>query len=218
MNHHRLTRGFTLVEVLVAIAIFAVLSATGWIVFDQLIKNRERNSQHAEQLTQLQYVYAQMLRDFNQIVPISGQESGQAYPAFYLENQGLKFNKTGVSDPLQQGLDTLEYVEYRYDADKQALMRYKQPYIYRKQSQNLQGDVVLAPISELQFVGLNGDGQQNSTQNLSEAAALVQLPRGVEVRFKYQERDYRWVFSLIQALPDTNIEQGKQGEQNDQKS
>ena len=54
--------------------------------------------------------------------------------------------------------------------------------------------------------------------HLSEAAALVQLPRGVEVRFKYQERDYRWVFSLIQALPDTNIEQGKQGEQNDQKS
>ena len=36
--------GFTLVELLVAIAIFAVLSALGWKVFDYLIKIKERNT------------------------------------------------------------------------------------------------------------------------------------------------------------------------------
>ena len=39
-------QGFTLVELLVAIAIFAVLSALGWKVFDYISKVKERNSMH----------------------------------------------------------------------------------------------------------------------------------------------------------------------------
>ena len=46
--------GFTLVELLVAIAIFAVLSALGWKVFDYLIKVKERNAQHEQKLANLQ--------------------------------------------------------------------------------------------------------------------------------------------------------------------
>ena len=49
--------GFTLVELLVAIAIFVVLSALGWKVFDYLIKIKERNTQHEQRLGQLQEAY-----------------------------------------------------------------------------------------------------------------------------------------------------------------
>lgn len=59
--------GFTLVELLVAIAIFAVLSALGWKVFDYLIKIKERNTQHEQRLGQLQEAYQQVLRDTVQI-------------------------------------------------------------------------------------------------------------------------------------------------------
>ncbi len=60
--------GFTLVELLVAIAIFAVLSALGWKVFDYLIKIKERNTQHEQRLGQLQEAYQQVLRDTVRIV------------------------------------------------------------------------------------------------------------------------------------------------------
>jgi len=56
-------RGFTLVELLVAIAIFAALSALGWKVFDYLIKVKERNSIHEQNLARLQEAYQQILRD-----------------------------------------------------------------------------------------------------------------------------------------------------------
>lgn len=49
--------GFTLVELLVAIAIFAVLSALGWKIFDYLIKTKERNQQHELQIFELQDAY-----------------------------------------------------------------------------------------------------------------------------------------------------------------
>lgn len=197
--------GFTLVEVLVAIAIFAVLSAAGWQVFDQLLKSRERNTEHAHHLAQLQIAYAQLLRDLNQTVPIAGQEVGERYPALELQTQQLRFNRAGVINPLQQKLDAFEFVEYRFDQQKQALVRSKLAYIYRQDRQIVQEDVVLAPIENLTFQALDPQIQERwpaQTVIDAEAAAyqLAQLPKGIEVKFDYQGRSYRWVYSLVSGL------------------
>ena len=208
--------GFTLVEVLVAIAIFAVLSAAGWMVFDQLIKTRERNTQHLEHLQQLQFAYMQVQRDLSQIVPLSGREGEESYPALQLENQQLKFNKAGVIDPLQQGLDRFEFVEYRFDTDKQALMRYHNAYIYRKQRQDMQGDVLIAPIENLQIQALDPAVQtqwpaQSVNDTDSAEYLMSQLPQGVVLSFDYQGRAIRWVFSTAKNMPSTETESGTNG-------
>ena len=62
-------RAFTLVELLVAITIFAVLSMLGWKVFDYLIKVKDRNAEHETHLFALQDAYQQVLRDSLQIIP-----------------------------------------------------------------------------------------------------------------------------------------------------
>lgn len=198
--------GFTLLEVLVAIAIFAVLTAAGWQVFDQLLKNRERNGQHAQQLVQLQTAYSQILRDLNQIVPMTGQESNELYPALSLQNNNLQFNRAGVIDPLQQGLDQFEFIEYRYDTQQQAILRYKFPYIYRQDLQNMQADVVLSGVEDLQIRVLDPALQDTwpaQTVETVEAqqAVFSQLPKGIEFKFKYHQQEYRWVFSVVNALP-----------------
>lgn len=209
-------KGFTLVEVLVAIAIFAVLSAAGWRVFDQLIKTRERNQQHAAHLLQLQMAYNQMLRDIQQITPISGKLSDTDYPALVVKKDLLQFNRAGVIDPLQQGLDQFEFVEYGYDSEKKALIRYKSPYIYRQDIPIMQADVVLAPITDLRLEVLDPDVQESwPAQTVIEADAekyiLTKLPKGIAVNFKYYEQDYRWLFALNNSLSnlpqDNNIEQ-----------
>jgi general secretion pathway protein J len=222
--------GFTLVEVLVAIAIFAVLSAAGWMVFDQLIKTRERNTTHLEHLQQLQFAYMQVQRDLSQIVPLSGREGEESYPALQLENQQLQFNKAGVIDPLRQGLDRFdhlksfqfdlklqlnlfEFVEYRFDAEKQALIRYHNAYIYRKQSQDMQGDVLIAPIENLQIQALDPAVQtQWPAQSVTDTDAteylMSQLPQGVVLSFDYQGRAIRWVFSTAKSMPSTETESG----------
>ncbi len=209
--------GFTLIEVLVAIAIFAVLSAAGWIVFDQLIKNRERNTQHVNNLQQLQYAYAQVLRDVSQMAPVTGQEDAVIYPALRLQSDVLQFNKAGVFDPLQQGLDEFEYIEYRYDIDRKALVRYRNAYIVRKRIQNMQGDVVLAPIENIRFQALDpGPYEQWPAQVVADAGAeqyiYAQLPKGIQFNFSYQGRDYRWLFSPGVTAP--NLENINQNNDN----
>lgn len=61
-------QGFTLLELMIAMAIFATLAVTGWQVFDGLTRAKERAQYHAKQLSELQYAYLQLQQDLAQIV------------------------------------------------------------------------------------------------------------------------------------------------------
>ncbi|MFP3454905.1 type II secretion system protein GspJ [Psychrobacter sp. SIMBA_152] len=66
MKHQR---GFTLLELMVAMAIFAMLAVAGWQVFDGVNRARERAQFHADNLAVLQYAYLQVQQDMGQIIP-----------------------------------------------------------------------------------------------------------------------------------------------------
>ena len=61
--------GFTLLELMVAMAIFAMLTVAGWQVFDCVNRARERAQFHADNLAVLQYAYLQLQQDMNQMIP-----------------------------------------------------------------------------------------------------------------------------------------------------
>lgn len=64
----RSQRGFTLLELMVAMSIFAMLAVAGWQVFDSVNRARERAQYHADNLAVLQYAYLQLQQDMGQIV------------------------------------------------------------------------------------------------------------------------------------------------------
>lgn len=61
-------RGFTLLELMVAMSIFAMLAVAGWQVFDGVNRARERAQFHADNLAALQYAYLQLQQDMGQII------------------------------------------------------------------------------------------------------------------------------------------------------
>ncbi len=61
-------RGFTLLELMVAMSIFAMLAVAGWQVFDSVNRARERAQFHADNLAALQYAYLQLQQDMGQII------------------------------------------------------------------------------------------------------------------------------------------------------
>ena len=61
--------GFTLLELMVAMAIFAMLAVAGWQVFDGVNRARERAQFHADNLAVLQYAYLQLQQDMKQMIP-----------------------------------------------------------------------------------------------------------------------------------------------------
>lgn len=64
----RRQHGFTLLELMVAMAIFAMLAVAGWQVFDSVTRARERAQFHADNLAVLQYAYLQLQQDMGQII------------------------------------------------------------------------------------------------------------------------------------------------------
>ena len=192
--------GFTLVELLVAIAIFAVLSALGWKVFDYLIKIKERNTQHEQRLGQLQEAYQQVLRDTVQIVPITANVTGPVQPAVMLQNGQLTFSKTGVTDPLMQGIPPEERVEYIYKADEKKLYRYKYKNLNQTGNDQPETSVLLDSVDQFQIMLLNPNEMAQWPEVALSENDVTQakiLPRGLKINLTVNEVSYEWVFSLL---------------------
>ena len=192
--------GFTLVELLVAIAIFAVLSALGWKVFDYLIKIKERNTQHEQRLGQLQEAYQQVLRDTVQIVPVTANVAGQVQPAVMLQNGQLTFSKTGMTDPLMQGIPPEERVEYIYKADEKKLYRYKYKNLNQNGNDQPETSVLLDSVDQFQIMLLNPNEMAQwpeVTLSENDVTQAKILPRGLKINLTVNEVSYEWVFSLL---------------------
>ncbi|MCH4245118.1 type II secretion system minor pseudopilin GspJ [Acinetobacter gerneri] len=195
---------FTLVEVLVAIAIFAILTALGWKVFDYLIKVKERNVVKEQKLGELQSAYQQVQRDTLQIIPLTANVGGQLEPALSLsnntDNPRLVMSKAGVSDPLQQGLSPYERIEYRYDAQAKKLYRLKYENLNISNSVQPKSSVLLNHVDQYQVTVLNPDEMTqwpDPAIDFNNKQLLQTLPKGLRIRFSIDNVEYEWIFSLL---------------------
>ena len=189
--------GFTLIELLVAIAIFAVLSALGWKIFDYLIKVKDRNVIHEENLGQLQGAYQQIQRDTLQIVPISARSGEEIEPALGLDNQKLSFSKTGVTDPLKQGVSPYERIEYVYNAQEKKLYRLKYSNLNRNNSEQPLSSVLLADVDQYRIDVLNPTELDRWPNDMIKNDR--QLPRGIKIKVTIRDIEYEWIFSLLNS-------------------
>lgn len=195
--HAQKSTGFTLIELLVAIAIFAVLSALGWKIFDYLIKAKDRNVIHEENLGQLQGAYQQIQRDTLQIVPISARSGEEIEPALGLDNQKLSFSKTGVTDPLKQGLSPYERIEYVYNAQEKKLYRLKYSNLNRNNSEQPLSSVLLADVDQYRIDVLNPTELDRWPNDMIKSDR--QLPRGIKIKVTIRDIEYEWIFSLLNS-------------------
>ncbi len=192
--------GFTLVELLVAIAIFAVLSALGWKVFDYLIKTKDRNAQHEEQLFILQDAYQQILRDTLQIILLTANMNGQTRPALSLNNNVLQFSKAGVTDPLGQGVSPYERIEYRYDASQKVVYRLKYSDLNLPNSAQPQSSILLKNVEQFQINVLNPQALNqwpDASLDFTQTQNLKLLPAGLKINVTIAGTEYEWIYNLL---------------------
>ena len=193
-------KGFTLVELLVAITIFAVLSALGWKVFDYISKVKERNTMHEACLSQLQEAYQQILRDTVQIVPLTANINGNIQTALSLQNGRLSFSKTGVTDPLDQGIAPDERIEYEFRADEQKVYRHKFKNLNQTGSDQPDSSVLLENAEQFEILVLNPNELNHwpdPSADLSQSSEQQRLPRGLKIKLKVNDIEYEWLFSLL---------------------
>lgn len=193
-------KGFTLVELMVAIAIFAVLSALGWKVFDYIVKTKDQNVIHEQRLGQLQQTYQQILRDTVQAVPLTANINGDIQPALVLQNGRFNFSKTGVTDPLEEVISPDERIEYQYRADEQKLYRLKYRNLNQAGQDQPESSVLLSEVEQFQIIVLNPNELTqwpDASADLNQLEHKQRLPKGIKINLTVNGVSYEWMFSLL---------------------
>ncbi len=73
-------------------------------------------------------------------------------PALVLQNGRFNFSKTGVTDPLQQGISADERVEYQYRADEKKLYRLKYRNLNSSGRDQPESSVLLNDVDQFEIV------------------------------------------------------------------
>jgi general secretion pathway protein J len=119
----RRSAGFTLLEVLIAVAIFAVVSIMALGGYNQLITQSERINANNARTRAVQVAVQRMVQDFAEIEPRPVREplGNASQPVVLAEPRGeqlVEFTRAGWSNPAGVPRPTLQRVAYRFEDNK----------------------------------------------------------------------------------------------------
>lgn len=198
-------RGFTLLELLVALSIFAVLALLAYGGLTGMLNARAQSDEHAEALRRLQLAYRTLGRDLEQWVPRRVRdEYGQDQPALTAGmdiGAALELTRGGWRNPAEQPRSTLQRVAYSLQDD--ALVRSTWLNLDRPaDAQPVERDL-LEGVKEIQLRLLDASGVWQERWPPSgqlvppqaEAALPAPVPRALEMVLTTERwGELRWLF------------------------
>jgi general secretion pathway protein J len=183
---HPRVAGFTLLELLVALAIFAVVAALAYGGLRVVLDARERTDAQAQRLAEIQMALAFLTRDLEQAVdrPIR-DELGDRRPAL-LGGTGaaLEWTHGGWRNPAGQARSSLQRVAYAHDANR--LVRRSWAVLDRAHDSAGNDTVLLEGVTALELRFLDGQMEWQTfwPPAIEDAPGL---PRAVELRLELED-------------------------------
>lgn len=201
-------RGFTLLELIVVLAIFAVLSVMAYGGLSSVLTARAQVAQALERTSALQKAYLRLRNDFQQLRarPIR-DDYGAAQPALVVQHDGtVEFTRSGWRNPLSLPRSALERVAYRVEDGR--LLRRSWRVLDRAQNQEPVETVVLDRVEEAAWRFLDGNREWQATW--PEAASLLNPnaaappppPQAVELTLQLEDLgEVRYLFAATKPAP-----------------
>lgn len=201
-------RGFSLIELVVAVAVFAVLAATAYGSLAALARTRGALAAQQDRFAQVQRAVAVLEGDLRQAVSRSVRGSdGRELPALMGSAQALELSRVGFANPLAEPRSNLQRVAFALDAGTLREGRYG--VLDRVPTSTAVWRDLLPRAGGLRLRYLGCDQAWREAWPPSETlpcqpgvAALAQLPRAVEVRIAPPELgEITRVVELAAPLP-----------------
>lgn len=186
MNTRR-GRGFTLIEVLVALAVFGVLSVVAYMALGQTLSNADLLGERMARLEAIQRTIRYLDSDLMQAAPrpvrgLLGDGYEPAIRSSFASEYALEVTHGGWTNPAGLPRGTLQRSAYRIEDDE--LIRYHWRVLDRTINNEPIETVLLDGVESIEFRYLTTDGEgseQWPPANVAGPAAFRLRPRAVEV-------------------------------------
>jgi len=189
-------QGFTLLELLIASVIFAIMAIMAYGGLNNVIKNSESSTRELDRMKQVQQCIAVLNRDLSQIIsrPIR-DEFGNEKPYIDAENSIdnlVEFTRGGQTNPAGLLRSTLQRVAYRFDEDK--LLRLQWPQLDRTQEMEPKETILIDNVENvvIRFLDQNAEWQEqwpplnsgSSAGSTGTTATVAPLAIEITIRLK----------------------------------
>ena len=186
IGQNKKNRGFTLLEILVALFVFAILSLILSSALRNVISAQIGTEKNAERLRALQITLLLMSRDVEQIVsrPIK-TAAGKDEKAFIGTSQGFTLTHTGIANPTGYAKQSaLQRTRYLYHDNR--LWRAVWPVLDQAPQTIAHSRLLLSGVMDVRFDYLDKDKHFQSTWPL-EGSDPHLLPRAIKVTLSISE-------------------------------
>ena len=198
-------RGFTLIEVMVAMAVFAVLAAFAYGTLSQTLLSAEILGDRMDRLQALQRTIRLITDDLQQLAPRPvrdelGDNLNPALDTGFQSGFAIELTRGGWNNPLVLPRSTLQRAAYRMEDDE--LVRYHWYALDRTLSNESVGVTLLDGVEGIQFrflVGTEEYSEQWPPLNRPGALGGRQRPRAVEVVLQLAEEGE--IRRLVEVAP-----------------
>ena len=208
--HRVRQQGFTLLELLIASIIFALMAVMAYGGLANVLDNSKASKQALLRLKQLQQTVSILNRDFSQLVPRPiRDEYGNPQPAFNAGNNIdtlVEFTRGGLNSPPLLLRSSLVRVAYRFEEEK--LIRLTWPQLDRSQNMEARQSVLINDIENvsLRFLDRNNEWQQEwpslnttapTTATGAPGVASSEQPIAIEIILQLKDwGDIRRLYSI----------------------
>ncbi|MDA0680324.1 MAG: type II secretion system minor pseudopilin GspJ [Proteobacteria bacterium] len=198
-------KGFTLIEVLVAMAIFAILSALAYGTLNQTLLSADILSSRMDRLQALQRTMRMLTDDLYQLSPRPvrdelGDNYAPALSTGFQSGFAIELTRSGWNNPMVLPRSTMQRAAYRIEDEE--LVRYHWMVLDRTLSNDPVSVVLLDGIESIQFRFVQANGEftdQWPPLSQSGPTNLRMRPRAVEITLRLADEGE--IVRLVEVAP-----------------
>lgn len=199
----RYKHGFTLLELLVALSIFSILSVMAYGGLQTVISSKQSSQQAANRIAEIQLVMMRISNDLRQAISRKVRnEYGDFVYAMQSDNNGeqtIAWTRAGYRNPAHLKRSNIQRVAYKLEQQK--LIRITWPVLDLAQDTKAMESEVLSDVELIEWRFLNNDGEWGSVWPEEGKEELSSLPQAVEINIELQ--DWGKIRRLILLANDT---------------
>lgn len=191
--------GFTLLELLIAVAVFAVLGAMAYGGLNAVLNTQARTELAAERLEALQLTMRYLERDLGQVLPRPVRNAfGDTESELYLDGQPvLSLTQAGLRNP--SGLPRSSLLRVSWGLEDDAIVRTVWPHVDGSQVEQTRKTGLLEEVEELKFRVMN-DKKAWVEQWPPLSASPTTTPRALAVEVTLTAEPWGEITRIV-ALP-----------------